>query len=67
VKTVVLTPDGVKTKQMLVERLSDPPADLLALDRAALERLHEALALLPPHAPFWAPTPGLPCPVENAV
>jgi DNA-binding MarR family transcriptional regulator len=67
VKTVVLTADGVKTKQILVERLSNPPADLLALDRAVLEQLHEALALLPAHPPFWAPTPGLPCPVEDAV
>ena len=67
VKTVVLTPAGVATKQMLVERLSEPPSDLLALDRDALEQLHAALALLPVHPPFWAPTPGLPCPVEDAV
>jgi DNA-binding MarR family transcriptional regulator len=60
VKTVVLTPDGVKTKALLVERLSAPPEDLVALDRADLDRLHEALALLPPSPPFWAPVPPAP-------
>jgi DNA-binding MarR family transcriptional regulator len=67
VKTVVLTPAGVATKQQLVERLSEPPADLLTLDRSTLEEIHAALAHLPEHAPFWAPTPEQPCPVENAV
>jgi DNA-binding MarR family transcriptional regulator len=55
VKTVVLTPDGAKTKGRLVELLSVPPDDLLALDRADLDELREALRLLPPHPPFWAP------------
>ena len=54
VKTVVLTPDGVKTKARLVELLSVPPDDLVALDREALEELRHALRLLPPHPPFWA-------------
>ncbi len=54
VKTVVLTPDGVKTKQLLIERLLTPPDDLVGLDRADLDQLHEALALLPPSPPFWA-------------
>ena len=53
VKTVVLTPDGVKTKHLLIERLSAAPDDLVALDRADLDRLHDALALLPPSPPFW--------------
>jgi DNA-binding MarR family transcriptional regulator len=60
VKTVVLTPGGVKTKELLIERLSAPPEDLVALDRADLDRLHEALALLPPSPPFWAPVPSEP-------
>jgi len=67
VKSVVLTPAGVEMKQRLVERLSEPPADLLALDRAALEKLQAALAQLPAHPPFWAPTPGEACPIEDAV
>ncbi len=53
VKTVVLTPEGAKTKALLIERLLDPPAELKALDRADLERLRDALQLLPAHAPFW--------------
>ena len=54
VKSVVLTPTGVKTRQLLVDRLGTPPDDLVALDRADLEALHEALGLLPPHPPYWA-------------
>lgn len=60
VKTVVLTPDGAKTKARLVELLSEPPDDLVALDRDALDQLHDALRLLPPHPPFWAPAPRAP-------
>jgi DNA-binding MarR family transcriptional regulator len=60
VKTVVLTPDGVKTKELLIERLSAPPEDLVAMDRADLDRLHEALALLPPSPPFWVAVPPVP-------
>jgi DNA-binding MarR family transcriptional regulator len=48
VKTVVLTPAGVRTKAELFERLQEPPDDLLALDRATLEALRDALAKLPP-------------------
>jgi DNA-binding MarR family transcriptional regulator len=57
VKTVVLTPEGVATKKLLIDQLSEPPADLLALDRSALDQLDAALALLPPHPPFWEPAP----------
>jgi len=57
VKTVVLTEDGVKTKAQLIEAMSVPPEDLAALDREALERLHDAVQLLPPHPPFWEPAP----------
>jgi DNA-binding MarR family transcriptional regulator len=57
VKTVVLTPEGVKTKQLLVERLLTPPEDLVALDRAELDELHHAVELLPEHPLFWSPEP----------
>jgi DNA-binding MarR family transcriptional regulator len=60
VKTVVLTPDGAKTKARLVELLSAPPDDLVALDRDALDQLYDALRLLPPHPPFWAPASRAP-------
>jgi DNA-binding MarR family transcriptional regulator len=56
VKTVVLTPEGVKTKQLLVERMLTPPEDLVALERTDLDELHHALGLLPPHPSFWSPT-----------
>jgi DNA-binding MarR family transcriptional regulator len=55
VKSVVLTPEGVKTKALLIERLSTPPDDLDALDRADLDALRAALDLLPPHPPFRNP------------
>jgi DNA-binding MarR family transcriptional regulator len=53
VKTVVLTRAGADLKTRLIERMSAPPQDLLALDRAELETLAAALRLLPEHPPFW--------------
>jgi DNA-binding MarR family transcriptional regulator len=53
VKTVVLTPAGVDVKQRLIERMSEPPAELLALDRSDLEQLVAAVRALPDHPPFW--------------
>jgi DNA-binding MarR family transcriptional regulator len=50
VKRVSLTSKGVKTKQTLSEQLYDPPSELLALERADLERLLEAAAKLSPKA-----------------
>jgi DNA-binding MarR family transcriptional regulator len=47
VKTVVLTPLGASTKAELFTRLHEPPADLLALDRATLLALRDALHRLP--------------------
>jgi len=43
VKTVALTSLGVTTKAELMERLYEPPTELLTLDRAGLEVLREAL------------------------
>lgn len=60
VKSVILTSVGAKTKARLVELLSVPPDDLLALERADLDQLREALKLLPPHPPIWAPVPRTP-------
>ena len=51
VKTVVLTPLGVKTRDSVIERLHEPPEDLLALDREDLEELRAALAKLPKSEP----------------
>ena len=47
VKTVALTPLGASTKTELLTRLQEPPADFLALDRATLQALRDALARLP--------------------
>lgn len=53
VKTVVLTPLGAKTRATVIERLHEPPDDLLALDRADLEELRAAVSKLPRKpAPF---------------
>jgi DNA-binding MarR family transcriptional regulator len=50
VKTVVLTAEGVATKKLLMEHMSVPPDDLVALDRADLETLRRAVRLLPERA-----------------
>jgi DNA-binding MarR family transcriptional regulator len=47
VKTVALTPLGASTKAELFTRLHEPPANFLALDRATLQALRDALAGLP--------------------
>jgi DNA-binding MarR family transcriptional regulator len=43
VKSVALTPLGIKTKAELMERLYEPPDELMTMDRAALEGVREAL------------------------
>lgn len=48
VKMIALTPLGVKTKEEVFERLHEPPPEFLALDRAVLEQLRDALSRLPP-------------------
>lgn len=47
VKLVLLTAAGAKTLQSLQEAMYEPPADLAALPKAALEELSIALAKLP--------------------
>jgi DNA-binding MarR family transcriptional regulator len=47
VKTVTLTPAGLDTKERLLTQLYEPPAELLALDRATLDTLRRALEKLP--------------------
>jgi DNA-binding MarR family transcriptional regulator len=46
VKTVALTPEGVKMKEELESRMYEPPEFILDLDRAVLESLHEVLGNL---------------------
>lgn len=53
VRTIVLTPSGVKARAELLELLYTPPDDLVALDRATLDHLLAAFEELPSHpAPF---------------
>ena len=47
VKLVVLTPQGMRTKAAMLEGMYESPPELLALDRATLQALHDALAQLP--------------------
>jgi DNA-binding MarR family transcriptional regulator len=47
VKTVVLTPLGIKTRDRLRQSFYDPPGALLGLDVAALESLRNELRKLP--------------------
>jgi DNA-binding MarR family transcriptional regulator len=47
VKAIALTELGVETRARVLERLREPPADLLLLDRTTLEQLREALNKLP--------------------
>ena len=61
VKSVVLTPEGVKTKQLLIDRMGTPPDELVGMDRADLETLHAALELLPAHPSYWAAAHGHGC------
>jgi DNA-binding MarR family transcriptional regulator len=64
VKTVALTPLGVSTKAELFTRLHEPPADFLALDRATLRALRDALVCLPASlstsGPHERPPDGVP-------
>src|SRR6266699_3718389 len=54
VKAVALTPRGAETKAELLAQLYEPPAELTALDRSALEGLRDALTQIRLSSP--APT-----------
>jgi DNA-binding MarR family transcriptional regulator len=46
VKAVALTPRGVQTKAKLMERMYEPPEELLSLDRGALDDLKVTLTAI---------------------
>ena len=46
VKTVALTPEGMRTKEELESRMYEPPEFILDLDRDVLESLHQVLGNL---------------------
>jgi DNA-binding MarR family transcriptional regulator len=64
VKMVALTPLGASTKAELFTRLHQPPDDFLALDRATVQALRDALARLPASlratGPHERPADGVP-------
>jgi hypothetical protein len=47
VKTVVLTPLGIRTKERLRQSFYDPPAALMDLDVSSLESIRRELRKLP--------------------
>ena len=51
VKLVVLTPRGARARGDLIRAMQEPPPELLELDREDLERLRDAVSLLPLRAP----------------
>src|SRR5947207_6431682 len=54
VKTLVLTPLGIRTRERLAEALYQPPAELLEMDLVSLEALRDELRKLPvPDRKFW--------------
>jgi len=46
VKTVALTPEGIRMKAQLEAQMFKPPAELASLDRQTLEALHHTLSKL---------------------
>lgn len=48
VKTVSLTPLGLRTRARVIEALFEPPEELMELDGARLDTIRDALAVLPP-------------------
>ena len=47
VKSIALTPRGVEVRRLILDKLFEPPDELLALDAAALEDLRRHLEKLP--------------------
>jgi DNA-binding MarR family transcriptional regulator len=48
VKSIALTPRGVEVRRLILDKLFEPPQELLALDAATLEALRAHLEKLPP-------------------
>ena len=48
VKSIALTPRGVEVRRLILDKLFEPPEELLALDATSLEALREHLLKLPP-------------------
>ena len=55
VKTIALTPSGIRTRERILAGLYEPPPDLLELDVKSLKSLQRELAKLPDRPlPFWS-------------
>jgi DNA-binding MarR family transcriptional regulator len=56
VRTIALTPRGVEVRSLVLDRLYEPPPELVALDAATLETLRRELRKLPqPGEPTFVP------------
>ena len=67
VKTLALTPLGVKTQRRLAESMLEPPDALCQLDAASLEQLRDVLRKLPePERPFWSAHATAPAPSRTS-
>jgi DNA-binding MarR family transcriptional regulator len=58
VRTIALTPRGVEVRRTILDKLFEPPEELLALDSAALEDLREHLEKLPAPTGIFGGTGG---------
>jgi hypothetical protein len=47
VKSIALTPRGVEVRRLILDKLFEPPEELIGLDAPALESLREHLQKLP--------------------
>ena len=58
VKSIALTPRGVEVRRLILDKLFEPPAELMPLDTASLEALREpAETAGAPRRHGWAPPP----------
>ena len=53
VKTLILTPLGIKTRRDLAQVMARPPEGIKSMDEGSLEALYDALQKLPPVEPSW--------------
>jgi DNA-binding MarR family transcriptional regulator len=58
VKTIAVTPAGIELRTRLQFEMFQPPDDLVAVDAATLEALHEQLEKLPPPTGAFWPEPA---------
>ena len=58
VKSIALTPRGIEVRRLILDKLFEPPEELLALPAASLEALREHLEKLPPSTGIFGSAGG---------